>query len=232
MARRISVVLSQAPAAGADSRQLDEALIAELMFEQGIDASVVPHLARLTEGTTGLLCLEGIKGDFVLLTWMEPDTARTMLAQRGIRGRVGRTLDGGSGEEVLPEHVAASPFDRKIYILQLQAGSSTTHYLREIRRIRDEAQLRTFGLEPLGSSPASEPAPNLLAEQPGDSPAASTAATRRGDRQPERSPSSEDRADQRPADGGSRAAEKEAAAPAPTVDELDQLLDQLDALDL
>jgi len=207
MARRIPVVISQAPAASADARQLEEDLVADLMFEQDIDVSVVPHLPRLTEGTTGLLCLEGIKGDFVLLTWLEAQDARSFLAERGIHGRVGRMQSIHSGDKTtVEEGDAGGRLDRKIYIFPLEAGSFKTHLLREIRRIRDEAQIRTLNVEGLGlsrsvASPASTPEPTKSTEE-------------------------------EPTASDSKHTSADSNLPSPAVDELDQLLDQLDALDL
>jgi hypothetical protein len=195
MLARIPVVLSQAPAAGTDARQLEEALIAELMFEPGVDVSVVPHLAQLREGTTGLLCLQGIKGDFVVLTWLEPEAARRLLLQRGVSGRDWWALKARKLE--LPRSVATEESPRphrRMHVMQLDATVAVDHYVREIRRLRKVAELQ----------PAQTSALPVL------------------ERLPEHSA----------ADADPRSAlEPRTVLPAGT-DELDHLLDQLDALDL
>ncbi|MCH5373675.1 MAG: hypothetical protein JJ992_06840 [Planctomycetes bacterium] len=199
-------MLSHAAAASADARQLEEDLVAHLMFEHGVDVSVVPHLAQLTEGTTGLLCLEGIKGDFVLLTWLEPQVARSILAERGVFRQAGGTPSSDRCDSDAATKTAASErIERNIYILQLQPGAPASGYLSEILRLRDAAQLRTFSLDVLGPSRANRP------------PARSDEPQR-----PRESPPV-------PSTGPSAHCDRE---PLPAVDELDQLLDQLDALDL
>jgi hypothetical protein len=139
MPGRIPVVLSQASAAGADARRLEEDLIAALMFERGVDVSVVPHLTQLNDGTTGLLCLEGIKGDLIVLTWLEPEHARRLLDQRGVRGREWLAQPAqGVGLSRSAATSAAPRLDRRLHILQLDAAAPTAHYVQEIQRLRED----------------------------------------------------------------------------------------------
>ena len=69
MTKRISVVLSQFPQANPANRALEEDLVVELLLEHNIEVTLVPHLASLQPGDTGTLCLEGIKGEMIVLSW-------------------------------------------------------------------------------------------------------------------------------------------------------------------
>ncbi len=211
MPGRISVVLSQAPAAGADARQLEEDLIAELMFERGVDVSVVPHLTQLNDGTTGLLCLQGIKGDLVVLTWLEPEHARRLLDQRGIGGRPWQVqLPQGIGLSRTAAIAAAPRFDRRLHVLQLDASTPTAQTVQEIQRLREDTGSPLFplgGLPVLTAPPREENRP--IAPTAMSAAAAAEAADARFE----------------------SVADPPTALPAGT-DELDHLLNQLDALDL
>ena len=211
MPGRIPVVLSQASAANADARRLEEDLIAALMFERGVDVSVVPHLTQLNDGTTGLLCLEGIKGDLIVLTWLEPEHARRLLDQRGIRGRDWLAQPAASHGLSRSAATSAAPrLDRRLHILQLDAAAPPAQYVQEVQRLREDNESRIV-------SPGSLP---VITTPPQD-------GTR-----PVAPPALGQTAASEAADAPFEpAAEPPAVRPAGT-DELDHLLDQLDALDL
>ncbi len=164
MAARIPVVLSQAAVAGPDARQLEEDLVAELMIERGVDISVVPDLTHLRDGSTGLVCLQGIKSDWILLTWLDSESARRALEQRGISGQ-DWLLSSVQPRDQAPAtgNASSKQARRRLGILRLNVTRSTDWYLREIRRLRDV-------IEPSVSAPSElpiiEPAPQIPAAQP------------------------------------------------------------------
>src|SRR5687768_2616386 len=91
MAKRIAVVVSQGQSANPAKRQLEEDIIAGLLFEPGIDVVVIPHLYDLKQDGTGLLALRGIMGNMIVLSWLYERGARWTLDRFGIRGREGLT---------------------------------------------------------------------------------------------------------------------------------------------
>jgi hypothetical protein len=138
MAARIPVVLSQAAVAGAQARQLEEDLVAELMVEQGVDISVVPDLTHLRDGSTGLVCLQGIKSDWILLTWLDAESARRALEQRGISGPDWLLSSvHHRDQDLATDNTSPRSSRRRLGILRLNVTRSTDGYLREIRRLRD-----------------------------------------------------------------------------------------------
>jgi hypothetical protein len=212
MSRRIPVVLSQAPAAHRSARQLEEDLVAELMFEPGVDASVVPHLQQLPAQSTGWLCLEGIRGDLIVLSWLEPLVVRDLLACHGIRGRTPI-----SGEESEEDHRRDG---RTIYLLQLAAERPAADFVRDVRCIRDQLHRDALSrpCNVLAASPQARPAPDVRpVAGSAPSPDPVSAVT------PSASPG--------PADAAGPAPRAAPLPPRPG-DDLDQLLDQLDAFDL
>jgi hypothetical protein len=208
---RIPVVLSQAPAAVPYARQLEEDLIAGLMLERGVDVSVVPDLTQLHEGTTGLLCLRGIKGDLIVLTWLEPEPARRILHQRGVFGQDWLVrIDCNLGQPTATADSSRRRPDRRLHILQLDAKLSSEWYLREVRRLRDIVGPEASNLDRLPV--IHSPAPDVVG------PSGRSDAGRVTGHQVVR--------------GVPQSVGEPSVCPAAGTDELDQLLNQLDALDL
>src|SRR5262245_58428821 len=92
MAKRIAVVISQGQSANPAKRGLEEYLVEALLFEPGLDVTVIPHLYDLPPTGTGMLCLSGIAGDMIVLSWLYPRAAHWVLARNGVVGQEGRTL--------------------------------------------------------------------------------------------------------------------------------------------
>src|SRR5438132_10621082 len=91
MSQRLTVVLSQAQGKNPAKRALEEAIVAALILESGLDVSVVPYLYDLDANHTGRLFLEGVKGDMCVLTWHFPRPAFWLLDRDGIRGHFGES---------------------------------------------------------------------------------------------------------------------------------------------
>ncbi len=171
MAKRITVVVSQGQSANPAKRALEEELVAGLLFEPGVEVTVVPHLYDLQPDGTAMLCLQGITGDMIVLSWLFPRGAHWILDRNSIRGQFGATLlssaeddDEDFDEEEGPVGEAdgdsgangAPPADlpaRKIYCLDLRHSDDASVYFEEIRRIAQEVQTQTVELT--GLSPVS-----------------------------------------------------------------------------
>src|ERR671936_1520505 len=88
---RLTVVLSQALGKHPAKRALEEAIVAALIMEPGLDVSVVPYLYDLDAEHTGRLFLESVAGDMVVLGWMYPRAAFWLLDRDGIKGQLGES---------------------------------------------------------------------------------------------------------------------------------------------
>jgi hypothetical protein len=173
MAKRITVVVSQGQSNNPAKRDLEESIVAALLMEPGVEAVVVPNLYDLTPDGTGILALQGIPGDMVVLSWLFERAAHWTLDRNGIRGLVGTTLlkshsdeddeeddeeaSGNAGDEVADgdgngdgkKHRVADdrPLpQRRIYCLDLRIYNTPQPYLEEIRRIAAELSTPVVGL--------------------------------------------------------------------------------------
>src|SRR5438034_10973154 len=91
MVKRIAVVVSQGQSANPAKRQMEEDIVGGLLMEPGIDVVVIPHLYDLKSDGTGLLALQGIKGNMIVLSWLYERGARWTLDRFGICGHEGLT---------------------------------------------------------------------------------------------------------------------------------------------
>ncbi len=102
-----------------------------------------------------MLCLQGIEGDMIVLSWMYPRAARWTLTRNKIQGQEGVTLlveeiDSDEDEEQETEQ-NSEPMprvidslnipSRKIYCLDLRIHKEAGVYLQEIKRISEEAKI-------------------------------------------------------------------------------------------
>jgi NAD-dependent dihydropyrimidine dehydrogenase PreA subunit len=151
--QRLTVVLSQAPGKHPAKRALEENIVAALLMEPGIDASIIPNLYDLDAQHTGRLFLESVSGDMVILSWLFPRAAFWLLDRGGIQGHFGETQikppsdeDEEEGEEIPPPAKGIGPTgtipERYIYCLDLRDFNNAEPYLKEIRRISAECQER------------------------------------------------------------------------------------------
>ena len=58
MARKLTVVISQGQSANPAKRKLEEDVVAGLLFERGVEVTVVPNLYDLTPDGTGRVIVE------------------------------------------------------------------------------------------------------------------------------------------------------------------------------
>jgi NAD-dependent dihydropyrimidine dehydrogenase PreA subunit len=176
MAKRITVVVSQGQSLNPAKRKLEEDLVAALVMQGGVDVTVVPNLYDLAPDGTGMLCLQGIAGDMIVLSWLFPRAARWTLDRNGIHGQEGHTLlkaagedeeedeDEEDGEEGSADAEAKERVidrrempKRKIYCLDLRTHAVIDPYVAEIRRIASEATTQTVDLLGwIGGSPKTE----------------------------------------------------------------------------
>lgn len=164
MAKRVTVVISQGQSANPAKRGLEEALVAELLGVPGVEVTVVPHLYDLKPDGSGMLCLQGITGDVIVLSWLFPRAAHWILDRNQVKGKFGTTLLRTADEEDFDEEdeeVSAEAEvteseeanknnqpSRSIYCLDLRAYEDAQPYLGEIRRIVSEAAVQTVSLMP------------------------------------------------------------------------------------
>jgi NAD-dependent dihydropyrimidine dehydrogenase PreA subunit len=164
MANRIAVVISQGQSRNPAKRQLEDDLVTALIFEAGLDVTVIPNLYDLAKDGTGMLAMQGVKGPMVVVSWLYSRAAHWVLDRNNIHGDVGPILL-TSGEEDETDQQRdvkddkdrvirqrGTP-DRKIYCLDFRASESVDDFVVEIKRIAAEASTKIVSIGELGVYP-------------------------------------------------------------------------------
>jgi NAD-dependent dihydropyrimidine dehydrogenase PreA subunit len=173
MPRKLTVVVSQGQSANPAKRSLEEGIVEAMLFQPGVEVTVIPNLYDLKADSTGMLCLSGISGDMVIAAWMYPRAAHWILDRNGIRGRVGPTLldeqpdeedDEFDDEEAAAEAAtddklrvidSRQPPSRTIFCLDLRQHTDAKIYVDEIQRLAASTQTEVVGLlDWIGGTPA------------------------------------------------------------------------------
>jgi NAD-dependent dihydropyrimidine dehydrogenase PreA subunit len=168
MARKLTVVLSQAPGKHPAKRGLEESVAAALLVEPGVDLAVVPNLYDLGPDHTGRLFLDAVRGDMVVLSWHYPRAAFWLLDRDGIKGRFGDTkLKPAADEDDDEETETDTPVEKKetlgaagaipdrfIYTVDFRDANAPAPFVEEVRRILAECRARD----------AAKPVPSALVE--------------------------------------------------------------------
>jgi len=166
------VVISQSATNQPQLRDYEEQLVTYFLLEAQCEVNLVPDLELLDQDSTGLLCLEGIKGDMVVLSWYGSKEAQALLDSHGIRGRL-------PGEGRPPTDVRRDPSEqlgpgvydamqRTVHHLKLDLNRTCTEYADHIKSLSHEATIKTV--------PLAAAAPPLIDKPPVDSDATPEAA--------------------------------------------------------
>jgi hypothetical protein len=172
MPKRIAVVVSQGQSANPAKRALEEDIVTALIMEHGFDVTVIPHLYDLKPDGTGVLALQGISGDMIVLSWLYERATRWILDRNNVRGQEGITLlksndDEDDEDDDALDDEAANEKDRvidqrelpkrKIWCIDLRVSDKVQPYADEIKRISAEAQVQVVGLTGwLGGAPGGD----------------------------------------------------------------------------
>lgn len=159
MAKRISVVVSQSPSKNPAKRNLEEDIVAGLLFESGIDVTIVPNLYDIKPDSTGMLALKQVAGNVIVISWLFERAAHWILDRNEIHGHVGEVLlknDDDDDEEDLEEQDTDKSKDRvidsrqmpnrKIYCLDLKTTNKASEFIDEVKRIHQENAVQVVGL--------------------------------------------------------------------------------------
>ena len=164
------VVISQSASQQPKLRDHEETLVTHLLLEAKCEVNLVPDLANLKADSTGLLCLEGIRGSMFLLSWHERDEALNYLEQHGIRGR----LLQHDSPHISPDEASTpsmgpgiyDPMQRTIHHLTLDLTLSMVDYQERIETAGRDSSVRTVSLGITPSPQATNPAVDAKVPDP------------------------------------------------------------------
>ena len=138
-----------------------------LMLEPGVDVTVVPNLYDIKPDSTGMLALQRMGGNMVVIAWLYQRATHWILDRNQIHGHVGQVLltredDDDDDDELVDEDDKARVIEsreipnRKIYALDLRSSNKAQSYIDEIKRILAENAVKIVGLGDLTGGLTSE----------------------------------------------------------------------------
>ncbi|QDU73927.1 4Fe-4S binding domain protein [Bremerella volcania] len=171
MPKRLTVVVSQGQSNNPAKRKLEEDIVASLLFEPGIEVTIVPHLYDLKADGPGIMGLQAITTDFVVISWLYERATRWTLDRNNIRGQEGTTLLVHETDEDEDDLLDDEPADedklrvienrplpnRLIYCIDLRVSNQVADYVDEVKRIQKEISTQVVQLGGLGAAPSPTP---------------------------------------------------------------------------
>ena len=170
---RLSVVVSQSPSKNPAKRKLEEDIVTGLLFENGIDVTVVPNLYDIKPDSTGMLALHQINGHAVVVSWLFERASHWILDRHGVHGHVGKILLQNEDEEDEDEIDEATEEadeksrvidnrkipNRKIYCLDLKTTKDASQFIDEVKRIHKELSIKVVALGDVVNAKPFKPTP-------------------------------------------------------------------------
>ena len=142
MTDALHIVLCEARESGPEQRAIERKLADTLANHPGIELAVLPHLYDLAPKGEGVLYLQSIPGNLVVLGWLYPRAAYWVLRANGIEGTMGHTAL-VPDEEVEP--IKLTPRGkvpkRTIWCIDLREHHEPNTIFREIERIAGQTPL-------------------------------------------------------------------------------------------
>ncbi|XZE21661.1 hypothetical protein SH449x_001565 [Pirellulaceae bacterium SH449] len=157
MAIRLPVVLSQNAKRSAAFSECEEGWITSLLFEERLDATLISDLASIQPDSTDFLCLDGLKGDFVLVTWLPGEAVLPELIRLGFESFELVPVD-GSPKLVSP---SSGPSVKKIYLMPFAPGVAVSKSVGQLKQLLEAKATPVFQLQVAGNTPR-KPLPVML----------------------------------------------------------------------
>ncbi len=170
------IVLSQTDIPSTDHRDLEEELVAILLMKDGLEVSIIGDVKTITPDSTDALCLEGVRGDMLFVSWYPPEEAGQLLNNAGIVGNFDKTPTPAVLPIAAPGHY--DPLQRKIECLNLSefdrpidARRVILKSLAEIKKATD-ASITPAPQAPAKSTdtPSTKPMPKRQTDKPTNDP--------------------------------------------------------------
>lgn len=164
MASRLPVVISQSIRREPVAVNCEEQLITELLFTNGLDATLIGPLETIEIGSTDHLCLEGFKGPFALLGWTSIAECKQQLVRLGVHGSI---LDRDANTSASQTLDAANQKDsnRRVDYFRLRPDREPKSWIDSLQKILEIREVKAFPIQ-LPVKPVQGPSPGPTITKP------------------------------------------------------------------
>lgn len=149
MAIRLPVVLAQHARRVAAYTDCEESWITSLLFEERLDATLVSDLASIQLDSTDFLCLAGLKGDFVLVSWEDSSVVLRELTRLGFDSFDIVPVD-GTAKVSSPQR---TQIVKKIYLMGFNKGLPVSELVGQLKRLLESKATPVFQLQLASKGP-------------------------------------------------------------------------------
>ena len=146
MAVRIPVVVSQCERRSGSMADYEEQLITKLIFENGLDATLVADLKSIAIDTTDHLCIEGLKGDFAIATWESMAYVCEHLHRLGVDSLELLPVDGSPKMVSRRDGAGPSSHPKTIFFVSLSTSTPIDKTIHTLRTLRESRSIPVFSL--------------------------------------------------------------------------------------
>lgn len=143
MAIRLPVVLAQNARRVAAYTDCEESWITSLLFEERLDATLVADLASIQPDSTDFLCLAGLKGDFVLVSWEDSSVVLRELLRLGFDSFDIVPVD-GTAKVPSPQQTQTV---KKIYLMGFHKGVPVSELVGQLKKLLESKATPVFQLQ-------------------------------------------------------------------------------------
>ncbi|MFO0921928.1 MAG: hypothetical protein U0905_05495 [Pirellulales bacterium] len=143
MASRLPVVIAQHPMRASRQSEFEESLVAELIFAQGLDATLIQGLDRIELHSTDHLCLQGLMGDFALASWLPVEHLLPHLDRLEMSGQLVHIDPVHQSKSIVP---LKAPGPKRIFLIALQEGGTVTNVMQFLRELLDSMKVQVVSI--------------------------------------------------------------------------------------
>lgn len=131
----MAIVLSQTDQPSTQRRDFEEELVAILLMKDGLEVTIIGDIANIEAESTDALCLEGVRGNLLFISWYSQDDAEGHLGRAGVIG----SFHGAPKPPTLPIATPGhyDPFQRAILCFDLSPFERPIDARRELLRTLD-----------------------------------------------------------------------------------------------
>jgi hypothetical protein len=144
MAVRLPVVVSQHISRQSCYTDAEESLVTLLLFENGLDATLIGPLSQISLDSTDHLCIQGLKGDFVLVNWDASQDSLVQLARLGLAPVDVVPMSGASKLSSQTESNPAKP--KRVYHYEMKLGMQTEATIAELKKLLQQISVPLVSL--------------------------------------------------------------------------------------
>ena len=120
----------------------------------GLDATLIGPLEFIQADSTDHLCLSGFNHSVVVVSWLPTEQVREHFQRLALGGSVRRL---GEGDSLGPAALQAAPSGKRVYHLLLTSQSKISEVTAQLRNLLQDRNVKTVGISLPGGSSARKP---------------------------------------------------------------------------